>query len=195
MKKIERYCRRDKLHDPEPLAIAAFVLAAVATPATIYQAISRRINVLENRWKRRQNKKAVIIRWQAAILDFGDLLEELKEFLTSLSPYRNKELLSMPLEPLANPLYLDNRELRKYRKLIGKLASQGKKLSDTTCDLLPEIEDKKLGGFLEESLPRARELLKQIKKMESLEKVLSAGHDFIEELKKVAEYLSKEIVD
>jgi hypothetical protein len=194
MRKLARYCRRGKLHDPEPLTIALFVFAAISATSEVYLIGRSEFNAWDSRRRKRRNKKATVLLWEAGLLEFGDLLEELKEFLASVSKYRNEDLLSRPLDPLTKPLYLDGRELDKYRKIVGKLAIQGKKMSDTTCDLLPEIEDKKLGEFLEKSIPHAREILQQIKKMESLEKVLAAGFEFIEELKKVAEYLRKEIV-
>lgn len=190
----ENASQRKALHDPEPIAITGLILAGIAAATGVYAVGRKEVTAWAERRRKRRNLRSMVLRWEAELVDYGDLLCDLKEFLASASKDRNEGLLGRPLKPLEHPVFLDARELRKYRRLVGKLATHAKKLSDVTLDLLADIEDRKLVKFMEDSVPQAREILTRLKQMESLERVLAEADAALELLKRTATYLREQIV-
>jgi len=190
-----RISARDRSVDPEPLGLAALIVSIIAAAASVFDAVRGHAEHRFEVRRRAKSRKALVLRWEANLHEFRDALSEVREVLqTHAQGSADMLQLQRPIDPLTTGIVLPRAALKTYKRLIGRLYSKGKQVSDSTLDLLPELEDAGVAGVLEQSLPEMREHLRRLREMRSLDETIALATEAVDRLLKVAEYMRHEIV-
>ncbi|HZZ29149.1 MAG TPA: hypothetical protein VFE46_14220 [Pirellulales bacterium] len=177
--------------DPDPFSIGALVLAAIATAANVYSAYNSFSSSQADDGRREDQRQARLHRWEADLHDLRTILVELQEFLASVPGVPDS---IQPIKPLSSSLFLDEREFRRYRKILGQLIGKTKDLNNSSLAVIEVLNSRRMQGFLSDNVSSVRGQLESIRSFDSLDRSFASAFEALDLLIRTANYMRDNLI-
>jgi hypothetical protein len=188
--------KHSTLIDPDPFTTAMAVLTVVSTAAGV---CSASVNIARSRKEakgKEARRKANVHRWEAEVIDLKALLSEFSEFTQEVGVGQpHFGATDAPaLQPFQTPIQLGPQDYTRYKKYVGKLLQQAKKLNSVVFDLVPDLDDEQTVAYLENQSAAIRNEIAAMKNVHSLAGSLDRADSVLDTLLKIAEYLREGVL-
>ncbi len=170
--------------DPDPLAIAALILSALATAASVLQAHKAREQSKDRNEERLRARRLQVLKWENDLLQLERMIIQLTQFIESISYGENSHLLDGHLMGHDRAMYLDDAELKEYRILLRRLYMVARDLSTSTIQLIPHVDGAVYAEFLKPLHTHLSSAIRGLAEFRSLGAALNNTREILAILKK-----------